>query len=51
MIIIIILIGLLVFHLRPWIDICKNYKGEKYILLWYTNFKGERNYIRIGGQY
>lgn len=46
----IIIILFLIFYLRPWIDIYTDYRGIKHIILWYTNLKGERNYINIGGQ-
>ena len=34
---------------HPWIDSFKDYRGIKHILLWYTDFKGERKFINLIG--
>lgn len=45
----ILLIILLIFYFRPWIDIYTDYKEIKHIVLWYTNFKGKRMFINLIG--
>ena len=45
----ILLIILLIFYFRPWIDIYTDYKGIKHIVLWYTNLKGKRMFINLIG--
>ena len=45
----IIFLLILIAYARPWIDIYKDYRGVKHIVLWYNNFKGERAFINIVG--
>jgi len=47
-----ILLLLLIFcivYTHPWIDIFKDFRGEQHIILWYTNYKGERKFINLTG--
>lgn len=49
--IILLLIWAILAYTHPWIDVFKDYRGTKHIVLWYTNFKGERVFINLkGGQ-
>ena len=51
MIFILILLLIIISYTHPWIDKYTDYRGEKHIVFWYSNFKGERKYINIiGGQ-
>ena len=44
-----IIIWVVVTYTHPWIDSFKDFRGTKHILLWYTNFKGERKYVDLTG--
>lgn len=48
----IILLLILITYTRPWIDVYEDYRGIKHIVLWYSDFKGERRckFIEIGDQ-
>lgn len=47
--IIIMILYAIIGYIHPWIDNFSDYRGEKHIILWYTNFKGERKFINITG--
>ena len=36
-------------YCRHWIDYYTDYRGEKHLILWYTNFKEERKFINLIG--
>ena len=36
-------------YTHPWIDVFKDFRGVKHIVLWYTNYKGERKFINLTG--
>ena len=38
-------------YYNPWIDIYKDYRGEKHIVLWYNDLKGERKFIDLLGDH
>lgn len=51
MIVFLLFILLLVIALtQPWVDVYKDYREIKHIVLWYTDFiTGERKFINITG--
>ena len=49
MIWILLLLWIIITYTHPWIDCYKDYKGSNYIVLWYTNFKGERKFVNLLG--
>lgn len=49
LIIFVIIFTILYSIYNPFIDVFEDYRGEYHIILWYTNNKGERNYINIIG--
>jgi len=50
MIILFIFILLIIFvYTNPWIDKYTDYRNEKHLVFWYTNYKGERKFINIVG--
>lgn len=50
MIWIILLIWTIIIYTHPWIDVYKDFRGKRHIVIWYTNFKEERKFVEIGGQ-
>lgn len=47
--IVLLLLWVIITYTHPWIDSYTDYRGIKYIVLWYTSFKGERKFINILG--
>lgn len=46
---IIILIMFVLLYIHPWIDNYTDFRGQRHIVLWFTNHKGERKYTNIIG--
>ena len=49
MILLIILCLILLVYTCPRIDSYTDYRGIKHLVLWYTNLKGERDFINLIG--
>ena len=48
-VIIMFLLWIVITYTHPWIDKYTDYRGEKHLVLWYTNLKAERTYIDLIG--
>ena len=48
-IIILIILYTIIVYLHPWIDSYTDYRNIKHVVLWYTNFRGERKYYDLIG--
>jgi hypothetical protein len=49
MILLILILCIIISYTHPWIDVFKDFRGVKHIVLWYTNYKGERKFINLSG--
>ena len=46
-IILLMIIYSIIVYTHPWIDKFKDYRDEERLVLWYTNYKGERKFIQL----
>lgn len=49
LILFILLILIVLLYTHPWIDKYTDYRGQKHLVLWFTNHKGDRKFINIIG--
>lgn len=47
--ILLIILCIILVYTCPWIDSYTDYRGIKHLVLWYTNLKGERDFINLIG--
>lgn len=47
--IILIIFWVIITYTHPWIDSFVDYRGNKHVVLWYTDFKGNRTFINLIG--
>lgn len=47
--IILCILWVIITYTHPWIDSYIDFRGQKHVVFWFTNHKGERKYINIIG--